>query len=298
MKGSVPVTLACVGLLAAPWAFGSSEPVPLLGAEPEFATPTTLDRIGRIVIPVTINGQGPFRLMVDTGANRTVITTKVAERLGISYLDAPRVSMNGVTGEASVPAVTLDEVKAGDMVFETLNVPVLAPELIGDFDGILGVAGLKSRRLIVDFRRDTVTISRSRFTRPDGARIKVERVVGGLLSAPARIGGVEVLVIFDTGAQLSMGNRALQNVLRADPVLEAEVFGTTEHVATGEVANLPRIFVGKVEIRLAQVTFGDFHIFDVWGLNDRPAMIVGMDILGALDNFTIDFRLAEIHLRQ
>lgn len=295
---SAPMALVCASLLATPGALGSSEPVPLLGTEPEFATPTTLDRIGRIVIPVTINGQGPFRLMVDTGANRTVISTELADRLGISYLDAPQVSMNGVTGESSVPAVILDEIRAGDVVFEMMNVPVLAREFIGDVDGILGVAGLKSKRLIVDFRRDTVTISRSRFERPDGARIKVERVIGGLLSAPARIGGVDVLMIFDTGAQLSMGNRALQRALHADPFLEAEVFGATDHVATGEVANVPRIYVDKVEIRLAQVTFGDFHIFDVWDLNDRPAMIVGMDILGALDNFTIDFRLAEIHLRQ
>lgn len=275
-----------------------SEPAPLLGAEPVFATPTTLDRIGRIVIPVTINGQGPFRLMVDTGANRTIISTELAQRLGIPYLDAPQVAMNGVTGRALVPTVAIEEIRAGDVVFENLSVPVLAPELIGDFDGILGLAGLKYQRLIVDFRRDRVTISRSRSPRPDGPRIKVERVIGGLLSAPARIGGVEVLLIFDTGAQLTMGNRALQNALRADSTLKAQVFGTTEDVAMGEVANVPRIVLDRVDIRLAQVAFGDFHIFDVWELNDRPAMIVGMDVLGAMDNFAIDFRLAEIQLRQ
>jgi hypothetical protein len=45
------------------------------------------------------------------------------------------------------------------------------------------------------------------------------------------------------------------------------------------------------------VTFGDFHIFDVWELTDTPALIIGMDVLGAMDTFSIDFRLAEIHLR-
>ena len=40
---------------------------------PEFATPTTLDRAGRIVAPVEINGRGPFRFILDTGANRSAM---------------------------------------------------------------------------------------------------------------------------------------------------------------------------------------------------------------------------------
>jgi len=46
-----------------------------------------------------------------------------------------------------------------------------------------------------------------------------------------------------------------------------------------------------------RVTFGDFHIFDIWNLNDEPALIIGMDVLGALGAFMIDFRLVEIHVR-
>ena len=92
---------------------------------PEFATPTTLDQIGRIVAPVMINGRGPFKLMVDTGANRSLITTTVADALGIDYLNAPLVTMNGVTGSAVVPAVAIERLEAGELVFEGLQVPVL-----------------------------------------------------------------------------------------------------------------------------------------------------------------------------
>ena len=38
------------------------------------------------------------------------------------------------------------------------------------------------------------------------------------------------------------------------------------------------------------LTYGDFHIFDVWQLRDTPALIIGMDILGTLGQMTIDFR--------
>ena len=42
--------------------------------QPEYATPTRLDRVGRVVTPVVINGRGPFRFVLDTGANRSVLS--------------------------------------------------------------------------------------------------------------------------------------------------------------------------------------------------------------------------------
>lgn len=264
---------------------------------PEFATPTTLDRIGRILAPVMINGRGPFKLMVDTGANRSLITTTVAEALGIDYLSAPLVTMNGVTGSAVVPAVAIERLEAGELVFERLQVPVVAPHLVGGADGILGIAGLREQRLVVDFDKDRVAISRSKLWETDLLRIDAHRVAGGLLAAKARVGRIKVIAIVDTGGQITLGNRALQDALRADARTQTEVLGTTETVIMGDTARVPDLRFGEVSIRRVRVTFGDFHIFDIWNLNDEPALIIGMDVLGALGAFMIDFRLVEIHVR-
>jgi hypothetical protein len=264
---------------------------------PEFATPTTMDQIGRIVAPVMINGRGPFKLMVDTGANRSLITTTVADTLGIDYLSAPQVTMNGVTGSAVVPAVAIDRLEAGELVFESLQVPVLPPHLVGGVDGILGIAGLREQRLVVDFDRDRVTISRSKLWETDLLRIDAHRVAGGLLAAKARVGRTRVIAVMDTGGQITLGNRALQEALRAQARTQTEVLGTTETIIVGDTARVPDIRFGEVSIRRVLVTFGDFHIFDIWNLNDEPALIIGMDVLGAMGAFMIDFRLAEIHLR-
>src|SRR5580658_5009105 len=51
--------------------------------EPRFVAPTHRDQIGRIWAPVWINGKGPFRLVLDTGANHSGITSRVAELLDI-----------------------------------------------------------------------------------------------------------------------------------------------------------------------------------------------------------------------
>ena len=120
---------------------------------------------------------------------------------------------------------------------------------------------------------------------------------GRPLAAKARIGRVRVVAVVDTGGKITLGNRALQEALRAKARSQTEVLGTTEGVTIGDTARVRTINFGDVSIRRVQVTFGDFHIFDIWDLNDEPALIIGMDVLGALGAFMIDFRLAEIHFR-
>jgi hypothetical protein len=285
----VPATATSLAPVVAPEAIDDSGP--------EFATPTTLDQIGRIVAPVMINGQGPFKLMVDTGANRSLITTTVADSLGLDYTTAPQVTMNGVTGKAVVPAVMIEKIQAGELVFEQLQVPVVPPHLVDGMDGILGIAGLRNQRLVVDFEKDLVTISRSKLSDDGLLIIDARRVAGGLLAAKARVGRIRVIAVMDTGGQITLGNRALQDELRAAARMQTEVLGTTEAISIGDTTRVPDIRFDTVTIRGVQVTFGDFHIFDVWGLKDEPALIIGMDVLGAMGTFMIDFRLAEIHFR-
>jgi len=58
--------------------------------EPRYVAPTLRDRIGRIWAPVRINGRGPFRLVVDTGSNRSAVTTSVVEALASCRRPATR----------------------------------------------------------------------------------------------------------------------------------------------------------------------------------------------------------------
>ena len=42
--------------------------------------------------------------------------------------------------------------------------------------------------------------------------------------------------------------------------------------------------------------YGDFHIFNVWGLRATPALIIGMDVLGTVASLSIDFKNKEIYV--
>ena len=69
---------------AAPAPATALEELAVIAEEPRFVAPTRHDRIGRIWAPVHINGQGPFRLVLDTGASHSALTPRLAETLGAS----------------------------------------------------------------------------------------------------------------------------------------------------------------------------------------------------------------------
>src|SRR5262245_21323205 len=64
--------------------------------EPLFAAPTRLDRIGRVMTHVMVNGKGPFRFVIDTGASRSTLAPHLAKSLGLIHSVGRNVMLNGV----------------------------------------------------------------------------------------------------------------------------------------------------------------------------------------------------------
>jgi len=128
--------------------------------EPRYVAPTRRDRIGRVWAPVFINGQGPFRMVLDTGASHSAVVAHVAEQLGISLLDADQVVLRGVTGAATVPAIAVETMTVGDLELQSRRLPIVN-DALGGADGVLGTEGLFDKRIFIDFRHDNITIFRS-----------------------------------------------------------------------------------------------------------------------------------------
>ena len=125
---------------------------------------------------------------------------------------------------------------------------------------------------------------------------------GGLLVVDARVGRVRGRAIIDTGAERTLGNRALQRELLAsrEPGAARDatlVLGATPDVQDGEARLAPLIRVGEAILESVEVTFGDLHVFRVWDLEREPAMLLGMDLLGVAERLVIDYRRAELHIQ-
>jgi predicted aspartyl protease len=276
-------------------------PRPELDDTELFASPTRLDHIGRVVAPVMINGKGPFRFIVDTGATTSTVSPALAKTLGLDPTAESGIKVNGITGTAQVPSVSVALLQAGDLVVENSSMPVVWAPLMAGADGILGAAGLTAQRLLVDFQHNRVVISHSgRSGTPSGfMRIPAKRIAGGLMTVDARIDGVRVCAVIDTGAERSLGNPALLDALNAKRRQEAvhhvaAVYGATTEVVAGNAEVAPTMAIDALRIADVTLVYGDFHIFKVWDMQDKPAMIIGMDILGTVDALSIDFQHQEV----
>jgi predicted aspartyl protease len=270
---------------------------------PLYAASTRTDRIGRILAPVEVNGQGPFRFVVDTGANRTAISAKLAATIGLVPDPRDNVEVHGVTGSAVVPAVTGIQITAGDILLAGQDLPVLPDAVFADADGILGVEGLQAARLDVDFANDKVTIrpSSGRRAPRDYLVVPARLYKGGLLLVNGRVGSVPARIIIDTGAQRTIGNRALEDALvRAIRQLDrsgATVTGATPGAVEATAFETPTIAIGQARLRDVAVTFADLHVFDLWGLEAEPALVVGMDVLGTVERFVVDYGRREFQFK-
>ncbi|MGA2191115.1 MAG: hypothetical protein ABSH33_21570, partial [Steroidobacteraceae bacterium] len=76
-----------------------------------------------------------------------------------------------------------------------------------------------------------------------------------------------------------------------------QIFDVTDEAQAGETYRSPPIMLDSIEILDARITYGDMHIFGHWHLTNKPALLIGMDVLGLLDTFIIDYRRHELQLR-
>jgi hypothetical protein len=270
--------------------------------EPRYVAPTRRDRIGRVWAPVYINGRGPFKLVLDTGASNSAVNARVAQELGIALSTDHQIMLRGVTGSRQVPTIPIKNLLVGDLELQSRRLPIVT-DALGGAEGVLGTEGLMDKRILIDFGKDRIKISKSHYERalPDFATVPFQIVGGLLMVVNARIGNVPVKAIIDTGGQATLGNPALREALlrhyRERQVKPDEITGATLDVQRGDRMSAPPISLGFLTLRDVMVTFGDMYIFQHWHMTGEPTILIGMDLLGLVDTLVIDYRLHELQVR-
>jgi predicted aspartyl protease len=253
------------------------------------------DAHGRVRAPVFINGAGPFDFIVDTGANGSAVAPGVADRLGLA--DSHEVLLRGVTGSERARAVVVDSLSLGEMSASRATLPLLSEALDGA-DGFLGTGAFSDKNVLLDLGRNVMVISESR---PDAGAdaIPVDLSRARLVVVDAHLNDKPVTAIIDTGAGGTIGNRALLDLIsvprrtsRAD-----QITGTTAQLQTGETYALPPLKLGSLWFAGVRVSIADVSLFERFDLNRKPALLIGMDVLGGLESLSIDYGAGALHLR-
>jgi len=295
------VTLLVAGAVGLPTQAYACEP--LVSGEPSAASATTKDSGRRAVVPISINGQGPFRFIIDTGANRSVISRGLATRLGLE--PSGHGVVHSIVGIEPAVMVNVDSISFGDLHLSRGEIPILEGPMLDDAHGLLGVDGMAGRLLYVDFTKHCVEVyeSPAQVSMDGWLSVPARMRFGTMLSVQGEIQGVKVNVLIDTGSDVSLGNERFREALRGVAARSIQyrnghAFTFGRPVLLEQSVWTPTMLLGNTIVNGVTAYIGDFHVFDVWGLQNEPTMLIGMDVLARSLEMAIDYERGTVHFRK
>lgn len=264
--------------------------------------PVSHDGQGRLVAPVTVNGQGPFRFIVDTGANRSVLSRRLAEQMGLVASGVGTV--HSIDNVSQAPLAPITSLRYGALELPSAPMPLLDGPVLSGEQGLLGADGMRGRRLRLDFERRCIEIVPSRGARPlrGWETVRGELRFGHLVMIDGSVRGVPVKILIDTGSDTTLANVALQQALSARMRDDDRSLNYARaYTATGVAVTLPgaimlpSLSLGEMKIDDITAFVGDFHIFTLWGLIDEPTLLIGMDVISQTRGLAIDYERARVY---
>ncbi len=289
------LSIAALGLIAAAAPEDTpADPAQIDPLSEEQIVALERERYRRVTVPVSVQGSGPYRFLVDTGAEATVVSHEIAAALSLP--SAGRAVIVGMASEVLAELVDVENLSMGGMDFCCLVSPVLDRKKIGA-DGILGLDSLQDSRVLIDFEEGSMTVQDAREKLPRSGFeiiIRAKEMLGQLIIARASVDGVPTSIIIDTGSQITIGNSALARAVRARRVGEAEWEDVHGNRQTGDVMIASQIKIDTIALGNIPFAVADAPPFAQLGLDDRPALILGMKQLELFRRVAIDFESRRI----
>ena len=255
----------------------------------------------RLGVHVMVNGRGPYRFVVDSGADTSVVGLRLAETLQLP-LSTP-VVLNGMTARNEVDRVKIDQLTLGTTTTTDLHLPALREADVGG-DGLIGIDALHQQRLMMDFETRVVRIEDARLPPPKRVAgeivITAKRRKGQLILAHVRAGGFPLDAVIDTGSQITIGNMALRaKLFRAHPEKfnKTIIVGVTGVPVELGLVTVEELQLGPVILYNVPIAFADLPPFQVFGLSNEPALLLGTDILENFRRVSLDFSSRKIRFQ-
>jgi predicted aspartyl protease len=166
------------------------------------STPVEIRANYPILPDVYVNGKGPFRMLVDTGAQSTSLRPRLTDAAGLRPTFA--VELQRVGGTSVVPVAKARRVSVGGLDMEEVEVLLAEPpnvKSLGPLDGVVGQSFLSRTNYWLDYGGRKIVWD------PDGKL--VERLEGnrvpfefedGRPAVQAKVGRDQRRLVLDSGA--------------------------------------------------------------------------------------------------
>ena len=254
----------------------------------------------RLSVEVQVNGRGPYRFIVDSGADTSAVGLRIAHDLQLP-LGTPAV-LNGMTARNIVDRVKVDELTVGPNTISDLELPALREADLGG-DGLIGIDALHRQRLMMDFEKRTIKVEDASIparSNPGDIVIVARRKHGQLILTHVKAAGLPLDAVIDTGSEITIGNLALRDKLlrnNRDKFVTVKAIGVTGETALLQLAKISELQLGPVTLRDVPMAFADVPPFKLFGLSDEPALLLGTDILENFRRVSLDFRARKVRFQ-
>src|SRR3546814_788881 len=170
---------------------------------------------------------------------------------------------------------------------------------------IENISGTCDRIMVVWYLVDKVPIVGLRITNiadiiSDNIIVRARRRSGQLILVDAQANGEKSNVIMYTGSDRSIGNLALLRTLTHKRKIEAlrpiEIISVTGDRIMGGWNLVDKVQIGGFSITNLPVVFADVSPFHQLHLDNKPALLLGMDVLQRFDRIAVDFGRKRVHV--
>lgn len=160
--------------------------------------------IGLINLPgvdVTINGRGPFRMVLDTGGSITLsLDAEVAREIGVKSL--AKTSVRGVSGKDEAGHALIEDLRIGSIRCQRVMARLFDVRKSTAYaaDGIIGTGIFLDARMTMDFEHGKLRISASSEQPGPGTPVELRLISDAKMVTPVLVHGQAVAAILDSGA--------------------------------------------------------------------------------------------------
>ena len=254
----------------------------------------------RLSVDVQVNGRGPYKFIVDSGADTSAVGLRIAHNLELP-LGTPAI-LNGMTSRELVDRVKVDALTLGPSTIHNLELPALREQDVGG-DGLIGIDALVRQRLMMDFEKRLIKVedaSKPMHFSADDIVITAKRRRGQLILTEVRSGRISLDAVIDTGAEISIGNVALRDKLLRrgrDRFWTVDAIGVTGVTIKVQLATVGELQLGPVILRDVPIAFADVPPFELFGLSSGPALLLGTDVLETFRRVSLDFKARKVRFQ-
>jgi hypothetical protein len=254
----------------------------------------------RLNVDVKINGRGPYRFVVDSGADTSVVGLRIAHDLELP-MGQPAI-LNATTSRNIVDRVKVAALSIGTSTIPDLELPALRESDVGG-DGLIGIDALTEQRLMMDFEAHKVRVEDARKpvkAEPGEIVVTARRLRGQLILTEVRAGSVGLDAVIDTGSEVTIGNLALRDKLlgrHGTRFWTVQATGVTGVSVPLQMAVIGHLQLGPITLQDVPIAFADVPPFKMFGLADQPALLLGTDLLETFRRISLDFRARKVRFQ-